>query len=100
MILPVWFSSMIPDFVDRGDSEPIDCSVRIAVDDVWMREILGRGISRVVLLENFSGFFVTWKRRFGRIGRRTRFIVRGRARLQSGAAQGATNEVVLLMEHC
>lgn len=91
---------MIPDFVDRGDSEPIDFSVRIAVDDVWMREILGRGISRVVLLENFSGFFVTWKRRFGRIGRRTRFIVRGRARLQSGAAQGATNEVVLLMEHC
>lgn len=100
MIVPVWFSSMIPDFVDRGDSEPIDFSVRIAVDDVWMREILGRGISRVVLLENFSGFFVTWKRRFGRIGRRTRFIVRGRARLQSGAAQGATNEVVLLMEHC
>lgn len=100
MIVPVWFSSMIPDFVDRGDSEPIDFSVRIAVDDVWMREILGRGISRVVLLENFSGFFVTWKRRFGRIGRRTRFIVRGRARLQSGAAQGATNGVVLLMEHC
>ena len=91
---------MIPDFVDRGDSEPIDFSVRIAVDDVWMRVVLGRGISRVVLLENFSGFFVTWKRRFGRIGRRTRFIVRGRARLQSGAAQGATNEVVLLMEHC
>ena len=91
---------MIPDFIDRGDSEPIDFSVRIAVDDVWMREILGRGISRVVLLENFSGFFVTWKRRFGRIDRRTRFIVRGRARLQSGAAQGATNEVVLLMEHC
>lgn len=91
---------MIPDFVDRGDSEPIDFSVRIAVDDVWMREILGRGISRVVLLENFSGFFVTWKRRFGRIDRRTRFIVRDRARLQSGAAQGATNEVVLLMEHC
>ena len=41
---------MIPDFVDRGDSKPIDFSVRIAVDDVWMRVVLGRGISRMVLL--------------------------------------------------
>ena len=100
IIVPVWFSSMIPDFVRSGNGEPVDFAVRIAVNDVWVRKVGRRGISRVVLLENFSGFFVTWKRRFGRIGRRTRFIVRGRARLQSGAAQGATNEVVLLMEHC
>ena len=41
---------MIPNFICGGDSKPVDFAVRIAVNDVWVREIGRRGISRMILL--------------------------------------------------